>query len=178
MSNPEKTHQYRKWIEDPQVGKILLDYGPEKDARVWIKDVPMKEYTRAQEGIGNYVRYTVRRFKGPQEIIQAAFGHGWDMIPNTINVKPNHCYATNGTSTRYVCWGHAGTVRDLVWAALSIAVSGGDRPAIVVTTRDGETIDSPVRELHSALAEHCRIDLSYLHRELIVNPEYNQPQAH
>ncbi|MEU6969650.1 hypothetical protein AB0A71_18260 [Kitasatospora aureofaciens] len=172
LSNGEKTNQYRRWIEDPRVGGVLLSFGEEKDARVWIKDVPMKEYARAQEGIGNYVRYAVNRFRGAKEIVQAALGEGWEVRRNSIGEKPNHCYATDGESSRYVCWGRAGTFRDLIWASVSEAANTSDRPAIVITTRDGETISRADRRQQETIAAHCGVDLKYLHRYMIPNPDY------
>ncbi|MEQ4610262.1 hypothetical protein ACWFQ7_11545 [Streptomyces bacillaris] len=172
LSNTEKTNQYRRWIEDPKVGGVLLAYGPEKDARVWIKDVPMKEYARAQEGIGNYVRYAVNRFQGPEEIVRAACGSGWVMKPDSVGEKPNHCYAIAGDATRYICWGRAGNFRDLVWAALNEAIDSTERPAIVITTRNGETVSTAERTRQERLALRCGADLRYLHREMIPNPDY------
>lgn len=173
LSNGEKTSQYRKWIEDPRVGGVLLAFGAEKDARVWIKDVPMKEYARAQEGIGQYVRYAVNCFRGADEIVQAAYGKGWTVKPGSIGEKPNHCYASDGESTRYVCWGRAGTFRDLIWAALNEAVGGAqDRPAIVIATRDGETVSTADRRRQVLLADHCGVTVTHLHRTMIKNPEY------
>ncbi|MFE9173560.1 hypothetical protein ACFYNZ_29555 [Streptomyces kebangsaanensis] len=172
LSNTEKTNQYRRWIEDPKVGGVLLSYGPEKDARVWIKDVPMKEYARAQEGIGNYVRYAVKRFQGPAEIVRAAFGSGWALKPDSVGEKPNHCYAIAEGTIRYVCWGRPGTFRDLVWAALNESIDSVERPAIVITTRNGETLPTAERARQERLALRCGADLRYLHREMIPNPDY------
>ncbi|WTW98261.1 hypothetical protein OG216_35160 [Streptomycetaceae bacterium NBC_01309] len=172
LSNGEKTDQYRRWIEDPKVGGVLLSFGPEKDARVWIKDVPMKEYARAQEGIGHYVRYAVNRFQGADEIVQAAFDTQWKVKPDSIGEKPNHCYATDGQATRYVCWGRAATFRDLVWAAVNQAIGAQERPAIVLTTRDGENIATVDYQHQLQVATHCGVDLQHLHRTMIPNPDY------
>jgi hypothetical protein len=172
LSNGEKTAQYRRWIEDPKVGGVLLAYGPEKDARVWIKDVPMKEYARAQEGIGHYVRYAIRRFRGADEIIQAACGAGWAVKPYSIGEKPNHCYAVAGNALRYVCWGRPGTFRDLVWAALNEAIDAKEHPAIVIATRDGEMLSRADRDRQMKVAAHCGVSITYLHRTMIENTEY------
>lgn len=172
LSNGERTAQYRKWIEDPKVGGVLLAHGPEKDARVWIKDVPMKEYGRSQEGIGHYVRYAVNRFRGPEEVVLAAFGDGWSVEPGSVGEKPNHCRATNGEVTRYVCWGRPSTFRDLIWAALNEAIGAEQRPAIVVATRDGESIPTVERLRQIAVADHCAVNITHLHRTMIQNPDY------
>src|SRR5215472_614696 len=89
LSNPQRTDQYRRWYEDSRVGGVLLSFVEERDARVWIKDVALKEYGRAKEGIGQYVAYVTRRFRGPEEIVRAACGLGWLVVPGTVDIKPN-----------------------------------------------------------------------------------------
>lgn len=173
LSNSEKTAQYRQWIDDPGVGGILLSFIPERDARVWIKDVPMKEYVRSQEGVGQYSRYAVMCFRGPDEIVQSAFGSEWIVKPDSVGDKPMHCYATDGVVTRYVCWGPARTFRNLVGAALGEAIESKERPAIVITSRNGDIVATSAELLQqSQLAERSGIDLKYLHRGLIRNPNY------
>lgn len=172
LSNPRRTEQYRRWYEDDRVGGVLLSYAAEKDARVWIKDVPLKEYGRAKEGMGQYVPYVRRRFRGPEEIVRAACGEGWRVLPDTTDVKPNQCQASNGVDIRHVCWGRPAQLRDLVWAAVNHAVDGDKRPAIVVATQAGEMLSGPEKNRHRAIAAHCSIDLAHLHREMIPNPDY------
>lgn len=172
LSNPQRTEQYRRWYEDGRVGGVLLSFVAEKDARVWIKDVALKEYGRAKEGIGQYVPYVRRRFRGAGEIVRAACGEGWTVVPETVDEKPNQCQATDGDRLRHVCWGRAGQLRDLVWAGVIYAVDGDKRPAIVVTTQDGETLSAADRSRQRAIAAHCGIDLAHLHRAMIDNPDY------
>jgi hypothetical protein len=172
LSNPQRTDQYRRWYEDAKVGGVLLSFVEERDARVWIKDVALKEYGRAKEGIGSYVPYVRRRFRGPEQIVRAVCGEGWHFVPDTVDVKPNQCLASDGVVTRHVCWGRSGQLRDLFWAAVNHAVDGDKRPAIVVTTQDGETLTGGERSRHLRIAEHCGIDLVHLHRAMILNPDY------
>lgn len=174
LSNPQRTEQYRKWYEDKAVGGVLLSFVAEKDARVWVKDVAMKEYGRAKEGIGQYVPYVRRRFRGASEIARAACGDGWTVVPGSVHEKPNQCQASDGDGgrARHVCWGRADQYNDLVWASVNYAVDGDKRPAIVITTQDGETISSADRSRQRAIADHCAIDLAHLHRAMIDNPEY------
>ncbi|MFI0908944.1 PIN domain-containing protein [Streptomyces abikoensis] len=173
LSNTERSNQYRQWVEDPEVGGVLQSFMTEQKARVWIKDVPMREYARAQEGFGQYAPYTVMRFRGPDEVVKSACGPEWDVEPDSMGEKPMHCYATNGTTTRYVCWGHPRTFRDLIGAALNKTIESKERPAIVVTTRDGDTaVTTEEQHQQTQLAERSGIDLEYLHRSMIPNPEY------
>ncbi|MEU3190524.1 hypothetical protein ABZ686_07725 [Streptomyces sp. NPDC006992] len=174
LGNSGKTAQYRRWFDDPEIGQRLLNYAHEKDVRVWFKDVPMKEYARAQEGIGNFVPYVRRRFRGADEIVQTLCAPGWSVVPGSVEGKPNHCLATDGATTRYICWGRAGRLSDLIWAAVNEAIDAEARPGIVVTTRDGESIAQRERDHHVRLADHCGIDLTHLHRTMIDNPDLLQ----
>ncbi|WP_432170861.1 hypothetical protein [Streptomyces sp. 1222.5] len=173
MPSSQKTQQYRRWVQDAGIGGELQRFGAsERDAGVWLKDVPMKEYARAQEGFGAYARYAVRRFKGTQEIVRAACGDGWHVEDGSLGDKPDHFMASDGNVSRYVCWGKAGKFPDLIWAAMNIAIDSSERPVIVITTRDGVTVSSAQRDRHLRVAEHCGVDLRHLHRTLIPNPDY------
>jgi hypothetical protein len=172
LSNPQRTDQYRRWYEDSRVGGVLLSFVEEKDARVWIKDVALKEYGRAKEGIGQYVPYVTRRFRGPEEIVRAACGEGWLVVPDTVDVKPNQCLTSDGVVSRHVYWGRSGQLRDLVWAAVNHAVDGDKRPMIVIATQDGEMLSGADKARHRAIAGHCGIGLTHLHRAMIQNPDY------
>jgi hypothetical protein len=173
LTNSERTSQYRQWIEDPRVGGVLLSFVPEQSARGWIKDVPMREYARSQEGFGQYAQYAVMRFRGPEEIVQSACGVGWAVVPDSLGEKPMHCYATDGIATRYVCWGLAREFKNLIWAALNNAADSKERPAVVITTRDGDTVTATAdRQEQEQLAERSGVDVTYLHRSMIMNPDY------
>ncbi|MFD5436604.1 PIN-like domain-containing protein [Kitasatospora sp. NPDC127067] len=173
LTNSEKAGQYRQWVEDPRVGGVLLSHVPEQSARMWIKDVPMRDYARSQEGVGRYARYAVMRFRGPEEIVHSACGTGWEVVPDSVGEKPMHCYATDGTTTRYVCWGPTQDFKNLVWAALNSVGESRERPAVVITTRDGDTVTATAdREEQAQLGERSGVDLSYLHRSMIENPDY------
>lgn len=173
LTSSERASQYRQWVEDPQVGGVLLSYIPEQSARSWIKEVPMRDFARSQEGFGEYARYAVMRFRGPEEVVQSACGIGWAVVPESIGERPMHCYATDGTTTRYVCWGPAEDFKNLIWAALNNAGESRERPAVVITTRDGDTVTATAdREEQQQLAERSGVDLTYLHRSMIENPDY------
>ena len=43
---------YDRWLDDPAIGGYLTRFLSRERARVWLKDVPMKEYSRARNGIG------------------------------------------------------------------------------------------------------------------------------
>ena len=51
MSPQQKSQQYARWIDDPAIGGRLTQFQSAEDARVWLKDGPMKEFARALDGV-------------------------------------------------------------------------------------------------------------------------------
>ncbi|MEU8118649.1 hypothetical protein AB0C21_08050 [Spirillospora sp. NPDC049024] len=166
LSATEKKLQYRRWIEDPRIGGVLRSFLDDHRIGTWIKDTPMKEYARAQEGFGSMARYARSRFPGPDHLITQALGDTWKVIPGSVDDKPMHCLANNGATTRYACWGPPMKFRDLTWAALNAAISMPERPIIVVTLRDGLVISDVDRSFQIAIAKHCGVDIRHVHRKL------------
>jgi hypothetical protein len=167
LSARQKNQQYARWIEDPSIGGRLTDFQSAEDARVWLKDGPMKEYARALDGEGGFPEFTTKRLSGPDELVRRALGEDWSIVPGSQGVKPLHCLATDGTATRYVCWGRPGTFRDLVWAAVNKAIERADRPMIVVSLRDGQDVNGEERRRHERIAAHCGVDVRHVHRRLV-----------
>jgi hypothetical protein len=166
LSPQQKSQQYARWIDDPAIGGRLTAFQSAEDARVWLKDGPMKEYARALDGVGLFADFTNKRLSGPDELVRRALGEDWSIVPASHGEKPLHCLATDGTTTRYVCWGKPGTFRDLVWAAVNKAIGGAERPMIVVSLRDGQDVNGEERRHHERIAAHCGIDVRHIHRRL------------
>jgi hypothetical protein len=104
--------------------------------------------------------------------VVAVCGDEWVVMPDTVDVKPNQCLASDGVTIQHVSWGRSGQLRDLVWAAVNRVVDGDTRPMIVIATQDGETLSGPDKARHRAISEHCGIGLAHLHRTMIKNPDY------
>jgi hypothetical protein len=160
----QKTKYYSQWVEDPAIGGELADYYTAEGMRVWLKDGPLKEYARALENFGSFAKYTTKLLSPPSEFIPKVLGPSWSIVPGSIAEKPMHCTATNGTRRRYVCWGRPGTFRDLLWAAVNKALDATVPPMIVVYLNEGKTISPKERTQHERIAEHCGLDLAYVHR--------------
>lgn len=169
ITTREKTAYYTRWVEDPAIGGELADYYTADGMRVWLKDVPMKEYARALEGVGPYAKYTTKRLSPPSEFIPRVLGADWTMKPGSLGEKPMHCLVTNGSRERYVCWGKPHTFRDLVWAAINKALDAPIRPLVVVCLNEGKQVAPSQQQLHERLVEHCRLDLAYVRRQLVDN---------
>jgi hypothetical protein len=162
----KKTEYYAQWVEDPTIGGELADYYTAEGMRVWLKDGPLKEYARALEGVGPFAKYTTKRLSPPSEFIARALGETWAIVPDSIGEKPMHCLVTDGAQQRYVCWGNPQTFRDLLWAAVNMALAPAARPTIVVCLSEGKVINPSQRRLHERIAEHCALELAYVHRQL------------
>lgn len=167
LSITEKKLQYRRWVEDPRVGGRLHSFWDDHRIGTWIKDTPMKEYVRVQEGFGSMAMYAASRYDpAPELLVQAALGQKWALKRGSLDEKPMHCVAVSDGVQRYVCWGKPGTFRDLIWAALSKAVIMPVRPMIIVTPHEGYAVSASDRKLQQSITAHCEIDLCYLPRRI------------
>jgi hypothetical protein len=164
----EKKIQYRRWIEDPRVGGRLRGFLDDHRIGTWIKDTPMKEYTRAQEGFGSMAAYAVRRFPGPENLIRTALGVDWRIQSGSVDEKPMHCMVFSGAVERYVCWGRPNTFRDLTWAALNKAITMSTRPMIIVTLQEGLIVSAAEQSFQRSIAEHCGVDVSHINRRIEI----------
>lgn len=162
-----KKLQYRRWVEDPRVGGRLCAFWDDHRIGTWIKDTPMKEYARVQEGFGPMAIYAASRYvPGPEPLVQAALGAEWTIKRDSLDEKPMHCVAISRDAERYVCWGKPSTFRDLTWAALNKAISMPIRPLIIVTPQSGHVVSVAERRFQQSIAEHCGIDIYYLPRRI------------
>jgi hypothetical protein len=167
LSTGAKKLQYRKWVEDPRVGGRLHEFWDDHRIGTWIKDTPMKEYARAQEGFGSMAAYAATRYvPGPESLVRAALGQEWRIKSGSLDEKPMHCLAISDTGECYVCWGKSSVFRDLTWAALNKAITMPTHPMVVVTLQDGIVVSTAERSLQQSIAKRCGIDVQYLQRRV------------
>jgi hypothetical protein len=166
MTNPQKTKQYSDWIDNPLIGGELADSMTAEGIRVWLKDVPLKEYARALEGIGPCAQYAQQRLTPASTMVRDALGARWGILPGSIRDRPMHAVASDGSQTRYVCWGKPSTFRDLVWASIQEASSGQTNPLIIVFVRDSDEFDARAMRERERIATYCRFDLFHARRTL------------
>lgn len=114
----EHTEQYARWLEDPAVGGILSQWLAPEDQRVWLKDGPMKEFSRALAGEGAYALYLTDHPRAPLKLVQRALGTDWAVVPGSSSVKPLQCDAMRGSERIRLFWGPAKDFKHLLWAAL------------------------------------------------------------
>jgi hypothetical protein len=159
----DKSDQYDRWLDDPEVGGILTRFMDRDRARVYIKDSPMKEYARALAGEGVGAKYTTNRQASPDAIVRSALGNEWKVIPGSTGGKPMHCWAQSGKSRRYVCWAKAEGLADLIWAALNAIVDHeGADPLIVIRESAANPTPASLRNRQRHLVDLCTLPLVYV----------------
>ncbi|ANZ41244.1 hypothetical protein BBK82_40025 [Lentzea guizhouensis] len=159
---------FSEWIEDPLIGGVLLDYMPAEQAREWIKETELHHNLDALDGRGPYAHLVPRRYQTVDEIVVAACGPDWHQLPDSKGVVPNHCYATNGTDIRSVCWGRESPFDELLAIASRVQDPAHVRPVIMVLQH--APLSDP--EYYASVASKAGFDLAHQQLELRPNPDY------
>ena len=160
----KKTSQYNQWVDDPRIGGLLARFIP--NPHLWIKEVPLKEYTRALENTGRFSQFSTLHYAPPADFLGPTLGPEWSYVPDSQADKPPHCLATNGAINRYVCWGPPNQFKDLLWSALTAGVKEQEKPALIVSVRTDAEIEAGARRRNSAIGERCGIDVKVVVRPL------------
>ena len=163
LSQTERSEQYVKWLKDPEVGGRLGKYLTEGEARVWIKDGPMKEWSRASSGVGRYAEYVDDSADIPTLLVEKVRGSGWVFDRRDISVKPLRLVARRGEGETVVTWGNPRDLKHLVWAALSAAAEGDARPWVLCVV---ETFTRPIprneKLAHLRVAERSSLTVTHV----------------
>lgn len=166
----DRTRAYGDWVEDMHVGGILTKYMTPEAARSWIKDGPMKEYSRAARGTGRYARFGRQGGTGPNEIALTVLGQGARIVVGSVGVKPSHCLAiTPAGETVYLAWGETKNFRNLLWATLRASVESGHDAHIVVMEPPGRATTTDEIQAHKALAARCGLGIHHMRERLGEN---------
>ncbi len=159
----QRTEHYRRWTSDPQIGGRLREHMSESDARVWIKDGPMKEWTRASNGIGRYAGLIEGSQTVASRVTTKALGHEWLAVPGSLKEKPLRVMVRENEEERILTWGSSSDLKHMVWAALRAAADGDSRDWVVCVT---ETFTCPVpaneKRAQLRLAKRCNLDLVHI----------------
>jgi hypothetical protein len=162
LTDKQRSVVYDCWLDDPAIGHELTRFLSRERARVWLKDVPMKEYARARSGIGVYSDLTTVRFPGPGQIARQVLGGHWDMVEGTIREKPNRCVISDGQDERLMIWGPPKVLRDLVWAGITaVADSHEPAPLIVVAGPRGESLAQGEMKRHVRIGEIAGLEVTH-----------------
>ncbi|MGH3826870.1 MAG: hypothetical protein ACRDQX_06815 [Pseudonocardiaceae bacterium] len=162
----ERTRQYARWIHDERVGGVLTRYMSAEAARGWIKDGPMKEFSRARRAAGRYAEFGQATITGPDDVVRHALGEGWRIAGGRVGVKPFHCEAEHEDQRAFVTWGPAGNFRHLVWAALRWAVEHKWRAIIVVTELAERPTPEDEAAWHKKVGHRCGLEVTHMRERL------------
>jgi hypothetical protein len=161
LTQQERSTLYSRWLDDPDIGEVLTRHMPRERARLWMKDVPMKEYARARDGVGKYADLATMRLPGPNGIARQAFGDGWVVTEGSVRQKPNRCVIRRGDEWRTMIWGPPANFRDLVWAGINAYVDNHPIPVIVVTTTQGRKLTTGEVARHQALGKQAGLEVRH-----------------
>ena len=158
--------QYRAWLDDPEVGGILAGFMKRDDARVWIKDGPMKEYARARAGVGRYKVHIANQHSAAARVASAALTRGWSVVPGSQRIKPLSCIVENGDERKRLFWGPSKDFKHLLWAALLHHASGATESAhLAVVESVGHQVDAALRRQHQTMANRYDFGISHVRIE-------------
>jgi hypothetical protein len=162
LTDRQRSAVYDRWLDDPNIGRELTRFLSRERARVWLKDVPMKEYARARSGIGVYSDLATVRLPSPGRIARQILGEGWDLVDGTIREKPNRCVISNHCGERLMIWGPPKTLRDLVWAGINAVADNPElRPLLVVASPRGEALGDREMQRHIRLGQIAGLDVHH-----------------
>lgn len=162
LSISERSTWYNRWLDDVRIGGVLTRYMPRERARLWVKDVPMKQYNRARSGIGSYANLAHNRLPSAVDISWLALGKQWTVVEGSLQEKPNRCHLSDGRSQVLMIWGTSRNLHSLIWAGLNARVDGGPSPVLVITTRQGERLSEGERGRHQRLGELAGLEVRHV----------------
>lgn len=163
LTPQQHSAQYTKWVDEPEVGGRLREYLSSGDARVWIKDGPMKEWSRSLSGVGKYATLVDGSDDIKARLVHKALGENWHIDNETLRVKPLRITARSGEDETVVTWAPANGLKHLVWAALTASAEGDSRNWVLCVV---ETFTKPIpaneKQAHQRLAKRCDLLLKHI----------------
>jgi hypothetical protein len=138
LTPADRSMWYMRWLDDPDIGGALEPFLTRDQSRLWIKENPMKHYTRARSGIGPYAAFATPSLPGPEKITRLAFGPDWTPVAGSLREKPKGCAVTDNNENATMFWGPPRSFPALIWAGLNAVVDAAPTPVVVVLTRQGE----------------------------------------
>jgi hypothetical protein len=159
LSPSERSKNYEKWVNDPQIGGQLLNYLPSSGVRVWIKDGPMKEYSRARRGLGPYSQFVGTVERTEFEIARRVLGDQWSVMDEKFGVKPASFRACREDEIVRVYWGTIAQLKHLFWAA--ITADANERNLVVVLGTRLSPVSSTDKVQIARIARRVHADLKF-----------------
>jgi hypothetical protein len=162
----DRTRAYSAWVEASHIGGVLTRYMTPEAARTWIKDGPMKEYSRARRGAGRYKRFGRPAGTTALDIARHTLGQNATIVVGTEGDKPFHCRVELPDREVFLVWGEARNYRNLLWAALRTSVIDNIDAHIVVMEPPGQPTPTEDVRLHKAIAKRCGLTAHHMREHL------------
>ena len=163
LTGPQRTAQYAKWVDDPDIGGRLREYLTVGDTRVWIKDTPMKEWSRSLSGVGKYAALVEGADDIPSRLVRKVLGDDWRADAGTLRVKPLGIVARKDEDETVLTWGPASDLKHLVWAALTASAEGDAREWVLcVVETFTKATPANEKQAHQRLAERCGLRIVHV----------------
>lgn len=163
MTPQQHSAQYAAWIADVEVGGRLREFLSDSQARVWIKDGPMKEWSRSLSGVGKYATLSEGAEDVPSRLVRRALGDDWEVDLASIRTKPLRVVARKDEEEAVVTWAQSKDLKHLIWAALTASAEGDSRLWVVCVV-ESFTKPTPANEklAHGRLAKRCGLRLEHV----------------
>ena len=165
MTPQQHSAQYARWVEEPEVGGKLKEFLSASEARVWIKDGPMKEWSRSLSGVGKYASLVEGAEDTTARLTRKAVGEAWTPDLETLRVKPLRVTvrSSEGETEKVLAWAPANGLKHIVWAALTASGEGDSREWVLCIV---ETFTRPTpandKQAHLRLAKRCNLRLVHV----------------
>jgi len=165
LSIPDRSKQYRTWLADPRVGGRLGPFLSSEETRLWLKDGPMKEYSRAMNGIGRHARLIASPHPTAGDIVARALGGQWTVLSDSKRAKPLRVHISNvaNSERRVFAWGPERDFKHLIWAALKqLSDNQDDKWVLCVVAPFIDPTPMNLRAQHSRIAARCGVEVVHL----------------
>ncbi|MBW8481901.1 hypothetical protein [Actinomadura parmotrematis] len=165
LSLQQRTEMYNQWVQDPQIGGRLTEFMPVEQARVWIKDGPMKEFARARFGIGGFAKHVPNPSAAVTDLITSALGNDWEADMDTMAIKPLRLrvYSEEGEEAIFAWVDDYNHFKHLVWAALKEQADGASTPWILCVAATFEKpVPEDVKAFHLRVGRRCGLQVVHV----------------
>ena len=167
LQDAERTKLYQQWTNDPKIGGRLLPFvGNPENVRPWIKDGPMKEFTRATYGVGKYAPLVSKPASSVETLVQKAIGGGWSADLSTLEIKPLRVVLRredNEEVEQRFTWGPVKDFKHLAWAAITAQAAGDTLPWVICAVDTFvRRVPARQKELHEQIAKRLNLVVAHV----------------